>query len=132
MSAFFGALGSFSRTFGTIMNSNVQRALFYSRSRKYQSTLEARLNGPNIPVSVYERLVNGVRQNLPTLHRYLRLRKRMMGIKDDLHYYDLYAPLVSSVELRYSPSEAQQHVLASVAPLGSEYSAVVVRAFSER
>jgi oligoendopeptidase F len=132
MSAFFGALGSFSRTFGTIMNSNVQRALFYSRSRKYQSTLEARLNGPNIPVSVYERLVNGVRQNLPTLHRYLRLRKRMMGIKDDLHYYDLYAPLVSSVELRYSPSEAQHHVLASVAPLGSEYSAVVVRAFSER
>ena len=77
------------------------------------------------------RLVDGVNRNLPTLHRYLRLRKRMMGIQDDLHYYDLYAPLVSSVDLRYSPAEARQHVLASVAPLGPEYSAVVERAFSE-
>jgi oligoendopeptidase F len=132
MSAFFHALGSFSRTFGTIMNSNVQRALFYSRARKYASTLEARLDGPNIPVSVYTRLVDGVNRNLSTLHRYLRLRKRMMGIADDLHYYDLYAPLVSSVDLKYSPSEAQAHVLGSVAPLGAEYSAVVRRAFSQR
>ena len=132
MSAFFGALGKFSRTFGTIMNSNVLRALFYTKSRKYPSTLEARLDGPNIPVSVYTRLVEGVNQNLPTFHRYLRLRKRMMNIQDDLHYYDLYAPLVSSVDLRYSTTEAKQHVLASVAPLGPDYSAVVQRAFSQR
>lgn len=132
MSAFFRALGAFSRTLGTIMNSNVQRALFYARSRRYGSTLEASLDGPNIPGSVYTRLVDGVNKNLATLHRYLRLRKRMMGIPDDLHYYDLYAPLVSSVDLRYSPEDAMKHVLASIAPLGGDYAAVVERAFSER
>jgi oligoendopeptidase F len=56
----------------------------------------------------------------------------MMNIDDDLHYYDLYAPLVSSVDLRYSTTEAKQHVLASVTPLGPDYSSVVQRAFSER
>ena len=132
MSAFFEALGGFSRTLGTIMNSNVQRALFYAKSRKYASTLEASLDGPNIPVSVYTRLVDGVNRNLHTLHRYLRLRKRMMDIQDDLHYYDLYAPLVSSVDLKYGPEEAQQHVLASIAPLGTDYADVVRRAFQER
>jgi len=132
MSSFFSALGSFSRTFGTIMNSNVQRSIFYSKTRRYQTTLEAGLDGPNIPVSVYRRLVDGVNRNLSTLHRYLRLRKRMMGLSDELHYYDLYAPLVSSVDLKYSPEDAQRHVLASVGPLGEEYAAVVRRAFSER
>ena len=107
MSAFFNSLGSFSRTLGVTMNSNVQKSLFYSRSRKYASNLEAALNGPNIPVSVYMRLVEGVNRHLPTFHRYLKLRKRMMGVTDDLHYYDLYAPLVASVDLRYSPEEAR-------------------------
>jgi len=132
MSSFFTSLGSFSRTLGTIMNSNVQRALFYAKSRKYVSTLEAALDGPNIPVSVYKQLVDGVNRNLPTLQRYLKLRKRMMGVSDDLHYYDLYAPLVSSVDLKYSPEDAQRHVLASVAPLGPAYADVVQRAFTER
>ena len=132
MSSFFTALGSFSRTLGTIMNSNVQRALFYSKSRKYASTLEAALDGPNIPVSVYHRLVEGVNRHLPTFHRYLRLRKRLMRLTDDLHYYDLYAPLVSSVDLKYSVEEAQQHVLASVQLLGEEYADVVRRAFRDR
>jgi oligoendopeptidase F len=132
MSAFFGALGGFGRTFGTTMNSSVQKALFYSRSRKYGSNLEASLDGPNIPVSVYTRLVDGVNRHLPTFHRYLRLRKRMMGITDDLHYYDLYAPLVSSVDLRYTPEEAQKHVIAAMTPLGTDYTTTLQRAFKER
>jgi oligoendopeptidase F len=132
MSAFFGALGGFERTFGTTMNASVQKSLFYSRSRRYGSNLEASLDGPNIPVSVYTRLVDGVNRHLPTFHRYLRLRKRMMGIADDLHYYDLYAPLVSSVDLRYTPEEAQTHVIASMAPLGTDYTSTVQRAFRER
>jgi oligoendopeptidase F len=132
MSSFFGSLGGFSRTFGTTMNSSVQKALFYARARKYESNLEATLDGPNIPVSVYTRLVEGVNRHLPTFHRYLRLRKRMMGLKDDLHYYDLYAPLVSSVNLRYTPEEAQQHVIAAMAPLGADYQNVLTRAFNER
>jgi oligoendopeptidase F len=131
MSAFFGALGGFSRTFGTTMNSSVQKALFYAKARKYPTTLEMSLDAANIPVSVYTRLVDGMNKSLPTFHRYLKLRRRMMGV-DQLHYYDLYAPLVASVDLKYTPEEAQKHVLAAVAPLGSDYASVVQRAFDER
>ena len=80
MSAFFSALGSFSRTFGTTMNGEVQKVLFFAKARHYPSALEASLDGPNIPTSVYTRLVDGVNQNLPAFHRYLKLRKRMMGL----------------------------------------------------
>jgi oligoendopeptidase F len=132
MSAFFGALGGFTRTMGMTMNSSVQRSLFYSRARKYSSNLEAALNGPNVPVSVYTRLVEGVNRHLPTFHRYLRLRKKMMGITDDLHYYDLYAPLVADVNLRYTPEEAQKHIISAMGPLGTDYTSVLQRAFKER
>ena len=132
MSAFFTALGGFGRTLGMTMNASVQKDLFYAKARKYTSNLEAALNGPNIPVSVYTRLIEGVNKHLPTFHRYLKLRKRMMGLTDDLHYYDLYAPLVSSVNLRYTPEEAQKLVLEAMAPLGSEYQATLRRAFGER
>ena len=132
MSTFFTALGGFRRTFGTTMNSSIQRALFYSRARKYASTLEASLDHYNIPLSVYTRLIDGVHRHLPTFHRYLRLRKRMLGISDDLHYYDLYAPLVASVNLRYTPDEAQRHVVTAMRPLGNDYVSVLNRAFAER
>jgi oligoendopeptidase F len=131
MAAFFQALGSFSRTFGTTMNGEVQKVLFFAKTRKYESALEASLDGPNIPVSVYKRLIDGVNRNLPAFHRYLRLRKRMMGV-DTLHYYDLYAPLVGSVRLEYTPEQAQQQVLSAIAPLGPEYASVIRRAFNER
>jgi oligoendopeptidase F len=132
MSTFFASLGSFGRTLGTTMNAEVQKVLFYSKSRKYGSNLEASLDGPNIPTSVYTRLVDGVNGALPTFHRYLRLRKKMLGLTDDLHYYDLYAPLVADVNLRYTPEEAEKHVLTAVEPLGPDYAKVLQRAFAER
>jgi oligoendopeptidase F len=132
MSSFFTALGTFRRTFGTTMNSEVQKLAFFAKARKYPSSLDAALDGPNIPVSVYTHLVDGVNKNLPTFHRYLKLRKRMLGLTDDLHYYDLYAPLVADVDLNYTAEEAEQHVLAAVAPLGPDYASVVKRAFNER
>ena len=131
MSAFFQSLAGFSRTYGTTMDSEVQKVLFFSKSRKYPSALEMSLDGPNIPASVYTRLIDGVNRNLPAFHRYLALRKRMLGV-DQLHYYDLYAPLVASVNLQYTPEEAQEQVLAAVAPLGAEYASVIRRAFNER
>jgi oligoendopeptidase F len=131
MSAFFGALGAFRGTFGSTMNGQVQSDVFYAKSRKYNTALEASLDGANIPTSVYTRLVDGVNRNLPTFHRYLNLRKRMMGLPQ-LNYYDLYAPLVSSVDLTYSVEEAQKHVLAALKPLGADYAAAATRAFSER
>ena len=131
MAAFFGALAGFSRTFGATMNAEVQKVAFYTKARKYPSALEESLDGPNIPVSVYTRLIDGMNRHLPAFHRYLKLRQRMMGV-DQLHYYDLYAPLVSSVKLEYTPEEAHKLVLGAVAPLGSEYASVIERAWDGR
>ena len=131
MSAFFTSLGSFSRTFGTTINAEAQKVLFHAKTRRYATALESELDGPNIPVPVYNRLVEGVNRNLPSFHRYLKLRKRMMGV-DQLHYYDLYAPLVASVNLTYTPEDAQRLVLDAVEPLGKEYAATIQKAFAER
>ncbi len=130
MAAFFGALGDYHGTFGSMMNANDQASLFYAKSRKYDTVLDSALDGPNIPKSVYMRLVEGVNRNLPTFHRYLKLRKRMMGLQE-LHYYDLYAPLVGSVDLKYSVEDAERNILAALAPLGPEYAAGAKRAFTE-
>ena len=131
MEAFFSALGKYRATFGSMMNSNVQTSVFYAHARNYDTSLQAALDEPNIPISVYSRLVDGVNRNLPTFHRYLKLRQRMMGLSE-LHYYDLYAPLVSSVDTKYPVDAAERNILEALAPLGSEYSAGAKRAFTER
>jgi oligoendopeptidase F len=131
MEAFFTALSKYRGTFGSMMNSSVQGSMFYAQARKYDNSLQASLDGPNIPVSVYSKLVEGVNRNLPTFHRYLKLRTRMMRLSD-LHYYDLYAPLVSSVDTRYSVEDSERNILAALAPLGAEYATGAKRAFTER
>ena len=131
MEAFFTTLAKYRATFGSLMNSNVQTSVFYARARHYQTSLEASLDQPNIPVSVYSKLIEGVGRNIRTFHRYLKLRRRIMGIPE-LHYYDLYAPLVPSVDTRYSVDSAERNILAALAPLGAEYAAVTHRSFTER
>ena len=131
MSEFFSALGKYRGTFGSTLSGQIQSDIFYARARKYPSALGAALDGPNVPTSVYMRLIDGVNKHLPTFHRYLNLRKRMMKLPD-LHYYDLYAPLVSSVDLSYSIDEAQKIVLESLKPLGPDYATAARRAFEER
>ncbi len=131
MSEFFGALGKYRGTFGATLSSQIQSDIFYARARKYPSALAAALDGPNLPTSVYMRLIDGVNKHLPTFHRYLKLRQRMMKLPE-LHYYDLYAPLVSSVDLSYTIDEAQKIVLESLKPLGPEYAAAARRSFEER
>jgi oligoendopeptidase F len=131
MSAFFGSLGAFRATFGSTLNGQVQSDVFYSKARNYKSALERSLDGANIPTTVYTRLIDGVNRGLPTFHRYLNLRKRMMGLPE-LHYYDLYAPLVSSVDLSYSVEEGEKHVLEALKPLGPDYAAAANHAFNER
>jgi oligoendopeptidase F len=131
MEVFFTGLGKYRGTFGSMMNSNVETSVFYARARNYENSLQSALDQPNIPVSVYSRLVEGVDRNLPTFHRYLKLRKRMMGLPE-LHYYDLYAPLVPSVDTKYAVDSAERNILEALAPLGPEYAAGAKRAFTER
>ena len=129
--SYFGKLKDFAGTFGTQLYAQVKKDMFYMKARNYTSSLESALDGSNIPVAVYKGLVNNVDANLATFHRYLKLRKRMMGL-DTLHYYDLYAPLVKSVDLNYTYEEAQKLILASLQLLGKDYTTVASRGFAER
>ena len=129
--AYYGALHAYRRTFGIELYSEVKKNLFYQRARKYPSCLHSALHGPNIPVDVYHALVKNAREALPTLHRYLNLRRKLLGV-DQLHYYDLYVPVVPELDLTYAFEEAGELILASLAPLGEEYVQVSRRAFAER
>ncbi|HJU42310.1 MAG TPA: oligoendopeptidase F [Vicinamibacterales bacterium] len=131
MESFFGALGAFRRTIGTALNTAVGVHLFETRARKYRSNLANALHGPNIPESVYHELVAGVNRHLGAFHRYLKLRQRILNVPE-LHYYDLYAPLVSGVPLKYTVEEAQREVKAATARLGEDYVQALDRAFKER
>ncbi|MBI3787036.1 MAG: oligoendopeptidase F, partial [Ignavibacteriales bacterium] len=129
--AFFGRLNDYRRTFGTQLYSEVKKNMFYMKARKYNSSLQGALDANNIPVEVYHSLVDNVNKNLSTFHRYLNLRKRILGV-DQLHYYDLYAPLLSNVDLKYSVEESEKNIIASLAPLGQDYQGVIKKAFNER
>lgn len=86
--------------------------------------MESSVDANNIPVSVYTNLIEQVNKNLPTLHRFLELKKRMLGV-DELHYYDLYVSMVNSVEMNFTVDEGQQVLLNVFKPLGEEYAATV-------
>ncbi len=128
---FFGKLAGFERTFGTQLYGNLKKDVFYSRVRKYNNTLESAIDDDHVPEDVYHNLIANVHQHLPTFHRYLQLRKRMLGL-EQLHYYDLYAPLVKEVDLKYSVEEAQEIILKSLQPLGQDYVDVVKESFQNR
>ncbi len=128
---FFGKMNDFRRTYGTQLYAEIKKNMFYTRARKYGSALERALDENNIPLEVYKQLIENANKHLDTFHRYLKLRKRMMGL-EELHYYDLYAPLVKGVDLKYTVEEAQQNILASLKPLGDDYINVTRKAFNER
>jgi oligoendopeptidase F len=128
MLQFFQRLYDYRRTYGVQLSAEIKKNMFYQRARRYGSCLEASIDANRIPV---HRLIDGVRSHLPTFHRYLRLRRRILGV-DELHYYDLYAPLLADVPLTFNVAEAQSHILASLAPLGDAYQRVARRVFDER
>jgi oligoendopeptidase F len=98
--------------------------IFTRNVRKFDTCLEAALYNDNIPTTVYRQLIADVHANLPTLHRYLKLRARMMGLTD-LGYEDLYAPIVNEVNLTYTPEQAIDLTVNAVKPLGAEYAKVL-------
>jgi len=126
--AYFGALHEYQRTMGATLYANVQGHLFTKKVRGFPSALDAALFKDNIPTTVYRRLVADVRRSLPTFHRFLALRRKMLGV-DVLRYQDLYVPVVAAVDLRFDPDEARAITLDAVAPLGDEYVAALKKGY---
>ncbi len=130
-STYMGKLNEFSATFGALLNAQITKDIFYMKAGKYGSCLESSLDDDNIPVQVFHSLVENVNRNLPTFHRYLKLRQRILGV-DELHYYDLSAPLAVAADRQFTFSEAREHILAACKPLGNDYVSVVRKAFADR
>ncbi len=129
--AYWNNFKKYEATFGEMLYGNVKSSLYRSKARNYKSSLEASLFPRSIPTEVYHSLVNNVNKNLPAFHRYLNIKKRMMGL-DSLKYLDLYAPSVKGVDLKYTYDEAQKIILKAFKPLGEEYVATVQKAFKDR
>ena len=129
--AFFSSLKGFERTLAEQLYSNVKVHVFNMRTRNYESTLNASLDNYNIPTEVYHSLIGNVNNNLSYFHRYLELKKRMLGV-DTLKYIDMYAPVVQGVDLEYNIDEGKELVLDAMKPLGDDYVSVLKTSFNER
>ncbi len=111
-------------TFTATLGGSIHRDVYYARVRNYESSLEAALFPDNVPVAVYENLISAVRDSLPAVHHYFDVRRRKMGL-DSLHHYDTYVPILSGIKKHHTWDQAVEVVLQSLAPLGSEYLAVL-------
>jgi oligoendopeptidase F len=118
--AMLGTYQSYSNTLAATLSGQVKRDIFYARARHYPSAVTAALDPNNIPLSVYDSLVTTVAHNLPKLHHYLALRKRLLGL-DQLHMYDLYVPMVPEIDYHVSFAEAKRQVAEAMRPLGQDY-----------
>ena len=127
----YDRLGDFKNTSATLLYGQVKQLKFYADARHYNSSLEASLSRTNVPTSVYHNLIEAVHQNMDKMHRYVRLRKKLMGV-EDLHFYDVYTNLVKGVDKYISIEEAKQTVYEAMAPLGEEYQALLKHAFENR
>jgi len=121
----------FKASYGEMLYGNVKTDIFNFRAKHYKSSLESSLYPVNIPTEVYHSLINNVNKELPAFHRYLKIRKRMLGI-DTLEYYDLYAPVVKGIDLQYTYDEAVKIVINALKPLGDDYLKTVEKAISEQ
>ena len=121
----------FRNTFAQTLSTNVKTHNYRAKVRHFDSARAAALSGNHIPESVYDTLVAVVNQNLPLLHRYVALRKRLLGL-EELHMYDMYTPLVGEAPIQYTYEEAVAKAKEALTPLGDEYQEVVAEAFSSR
>lgn len=111
---------SYENTYTAILSGHLKTLAFNANVRRYENTLEAALDVTEVPQSVYHSLIDAVHANLDKMYRYVRLRKKLLGV-DVLHYYDLYAPMVSSVDMKITYEQAKKLTLEAVNPLGEEY-----------
>lgn len=127
----YGAYGRIKNTSAALLGSQTKQLQFFARARRYADTLEAALAPTEVPVSVYQGLIDAVHKNVFALHRYMELRRRVLGL-DTLRYWDLYVPLTKEDDRLYSFDEACDLMLRALAPLGEDYLGVVRRAIDER
>ncbi len=118
--SYLGKYFNYENTLCELLNGQVQTHLFNARARKYQSCVEAALYPKNIDLSVYHALVGAVSDNMEAHHKYINLRKKILGV-DELHLYDIYVPLTPNVDIKMTYDEAVNATIESTAPLGTEY-----------
>lgn len=121
----------FKNTFAQTLSSHVKVHNYKAKIRNYASAREAALSNNHIPESVYDTLLDVVNQNLPLLHRYVSLRKRLLKL-DELHMYDMYTPILGEASIKYSYEEAKEKAISALKPMGEEYLNVVKTAFADR
>jgi oligoendopeptidase F len=129
--AVYKTYGKFQNTFSSTLSGTVKKDNFSAQVRNYDSARHAALSANNIPETVYENLVKTVNDNLHLLHRYVKLRKKVLGL-DKLHMYDLYTPLVKEVKMEISYDEAKDMILDGLTPLGDEYVNLLKEGFENR
>lgn len=128
--ALYSTYTKFRNTFGATLDASVKSEIFYARTRRYESALQASLESDNIPVTVYERLIEVMHSYLPVLQRYLQLRKKMLNLPE-LHMYDLYTPLIPEYQRSFEYEEAKEMVLKGLKPLGDEYQELLKQGFAK-
>jgi len=129
--AYFGDYRAFQGTYGSNLYECLKAHVFRARTRRYASSVEAALDTDHVPVRVYTNLIEQVRRNLPSLHRYFRLRARCLGL-DTLSYFDLHCPLVSGAKRTYDVATAERLVIEAMGPMGPTYTQPLGVAFRER
>ncbi|HEX2868579.1 MAG TPA: oligoendopeptidase F [Ignavibacteriales bacterium] len=128
---FYKPFKEYKNTLSALFNGNVKTHVFYSKARRYNSSKEAALDVNNIPVQVYDNLIKSINENLEPLHRWARIKKRVLGL-NDLHIYDSYVTLFPGVKKEYSYENAKAIVLEALKPMGKDYIKNLKNAFDNR
>ena len=127
----YKGFGDFKNTAAALLNAQNKQLKFFAEARHYENAFEASLNNTNVPTSVYLNLIESVHKNMDKMHRYVRLRKKMLGV-DELHFYDVYTPLVADVDKKIPFADAKQTVYDALAPLGEDYRKILKEGFENR
>lgn len=127
----YSVYGQFRNTAAALLSAQVKQLKFYADARKYDSTLQASLDGNYVPTEVYTNLISAVHENMAPMYRYVDLRRKLLGV-DKLHMYDLYTPIVSDVDVDIPYEEAKQTVYDALACMGDDYRAILKEGFDNR
>ena len=127
----YHTLGNFRNTAAGLLNAQNKQLKFFAETRKYPSAFEAALDRTQVPTDVYLNLIEAVHQNIDKMHRYVRLRKKLLGL-EQLHFYDIYTPLLEGVDKKIPFSDAKQTVYDALHPMGESYRAILKEGFENR